>query len=96
MKAYKNLVKYTLAKGFTVSVFDGEEWAVTKSTGYNEIIEAIESVEEAELHLHILDSTNTKRTTWARVSAFGLEDEETVVDHFVNAFMDDWSEQYYS
>lgn len=96
MKAYKNLVKYTLAKGYTVSVFDGEEWAVTKSAGYNEIIEAIESVEEAELHLHILDSANTKRTTWVRVSAYGLEDDETVVDHYVNEFMDGWSAQYYS
>ena len=96
MKAYKNLVKYTLAKGYTVSVFDGEEGAVTKSTGYNEIIEAIESVEEAELHLHIRDAENTKRMAWVRVSAFGLEDEETVVDHTVNAFMDGWSEQYYS
>jgi hypothetical protein len=96
MKAYKNLVKYTLAKGYTVSVFDGEEWAATQSTSYNEIIEAIESVEEAELHLHIRDAENTKRMAWVRVSAFGLEDEETVVDHTVNEFMDAWSAQYYS
>lgn len=94
MKAYKNLVKYTLAKGYTVSVFDGEEWAVTQSTGYNEIIEAIESVEEAELNIR--DVENTKRMAWVRVSAFGLEDEETVVDHTVNEFMDAWSAQYYS
>ena len=89
-------MKYTLAKGYTVSVFDGEEWAVTQCTSYNEIIEAIESVEEAELHLHIRDVANTKRVTWVRVSAFGLEDEETVVDHSVNTFMEGWSEQYYS
>jgi len=96
MKAYKNLVKYSLAKGYTVSVFDGEEWAATQSTSYNEIIDAIESVEEAELHLHIRDAENTYRLAWALVSAFGLEDEETVVDHTVNEFMDDWSAQYYS
>lgn len=94
MKAYKNLVKYTLAKGYTVSVFDGEEWAVTQSTSYNEIIEAIESVEEAELNIR--DIENRKRMAWVRVSAFGLEDEETVVDHTVDEFMDAWSAQYYS
>ena len=94
MKAYKNRVKYTLAKGYTVSVFDGEEWAEKRSTNYKDIIDAVISVEEAELHIR--DADNTKRIAWALVSAFGLEDEETVVDHTVNEFMDDWSAQYYS
>ena len=47
MKAYKDLVKYALKNNDTVSVYDGEEWAVRRSVSFQEIVDAIESVEEA-------------------------------------------------
>jgi hypothetical protein len=49
MKAYQHLVRYALAQGNRISVYDGEEWPVRESTNAQEIIEHIESVEEAEL-----------------------------------------------
>jgi len=38
------LVKWMIAKGYTVSVFDGEEWAVKRSTKQSDINDAIEAV----------------------------------------------------
>jgi hypothetical protein len=90
MKAYKHLIKHCLSMGCTVSVWDGEEWQVKRSTGYKAIIDAIESVEEAQLRIRQKDAV----IGWALVSAFGLEDDETVVDHTCTSFMDEWSDIY--
>lgn len=95
MKAYKHLVKHALKAGHTVSVWDGEEWQVKRSTAYKSIIEAIESVEEAELRIRDT-SENVQMMGWARVSAFGLDDDETVSDHTVNEFMEAWWDSYTS
>jgi hypothetical protein len=90
MKAYKHLIKHALSMGCTVSVWDGEEWQVKRSTGYKAIIDAIESVEEAQLRIRQKEAV----IGWALVSAFGLEDDETVMDHACTSFMDEWSEIY--
>jgi hypothetical protein len=90
MKAYKHLVKYALSMGCTVSVWDGEEWQVKRSTGYKAIIDAIESVEEAQIRIRQHDVV----MGWGLVSAFGLEDDETVIDHSTTPFMEKWSETY--
>jgi hypothetical protein len=97
MKAYKHLVKYALAKGHTISVWDGEEWQVGRSVSYKDIVDAIESVEEAELKIRHSSASHTSindLVTWVRVSAFGLEDDETVVDYYDNKFMHEWSLAY--
>jgi hypothetical protein len=90
MKAYKHLIKHCLSMNCTVSVWDGEEWQVRRSNCYSHIIDAIESVEEAQLRIRQKDAI----IGWALVSAFGLEDDETVVDHTCTSFMDEWSEIY--
>lgn len=91
MKAYKHLVKFALAQNCTVSVWDGEEWQVKRSSGYKAIIEAIEGVEEAEL---IIRDNQGDKMGWARVSAFGLEDDETVINNTVTEFMNTWQASY--
>lgn len=91
MKAYKHLVIYSLAKGHTISVWDGEEWQVHMSTTMDAIIDAIESVEEALVK--ILD-TDGKYIGQALVIPFGLEDDETVADYGVNEYMETWSDEY--
>jgi hypothetical protein len=90
MKAYKHLVRYALADGANISVFDGEEWQENRSTNAAAIIAAIESVEEAELII----KNNERRIAWARVAAYGLADDETVVDYTVNDFMNAWETAY--
>ena len=90
MKAFKHLIKHSLAKGCTVSVWDGAEWQVKRSTGYKAIVAAVESVEEALLTIRL----NDEKVGWALVSAFGLEDDETVIDNPITPFMDEWDSAY--
>jgi hypothetical protein len=92
MKAFKHLIKYALKAGHTVSVWDGEEWQVKRSTGYKVIIEAVESVEEAALRIR--DNQGAVIVNSVSVQPFGLEDDETVVDYTVTPFMDAWEEAY--
>ncbi len=91
MKAYKHLVKYCLAQGMTISVWDGEEWQIKRSKSYKEINEAIESVEEANITIRDADK---EIVALAVCSAYGLEDDETVVDYSDNHFMNQWWESY--
>jgi hypothetical protein len=92
MKAYKDLVKYALKNNDNVSVWDGEEWAVRRSASFQEIIDAIESVEEAELRIRDKDGTSK---AWALIVHDPGEDEN-VADHTDNAYMDNWSDQYFN
>lgn len=91
MKAYKHLVKHALKHGYAVSVWDGEAWQLKRSTGFKSIVDAIESVEEAKLRIRDSEGNSIAMVL---VSAFGLEDGETVIDHTVNSFMDTWQESY--
>ena len=88
--AYLNLVRHALGLGYTVSVWDGEEWQVKRSTSIKAISEAVKSVDEAELRFRDRD----KIVGWARVSAFGLEPDETVMDHTTQEWLEAWSETY--
>lgn len=92
MKAYKHLVKHALAQGHTCSVWDGEEWQVSHSTKYQNIIEAIESVEEANLVIRL--AVGGERIGWAHIIPYGLEDDETVADYTCNEFMENWWSEY--
>lgn len=91
MKAYVNLIKYALKDGHTVSVWDGEEWQVKRSTGFKAIVDAVKSVEEAQLRIR---DTEGNIIGWALVSAFGLEDDETVMDFSSNQYMETWNDVY--
>jgi hypothetical protein len=91
MKAYEHLVRYALTHGARISVFDGEEWEVGDSTDQQAIIDCIESVEEAEI---VIKDPIDGRSSWARISAFGLADDETVVDHTLSSFMAAWENSY--
>ena len=91
MKAYEHLIDYALDFGFTISVWDGEEWQVKRSRDRAAIIEAVESVEEAKLRIRDLADEIVGS---ALVSAFGLADDETVVDHSVVDFLEAWAEAY--
>jgi hypothetical protein len=82
MKAYKTLVKKALAKGFTVSVWDGEEWQVKRGSKYQEIIDAIESVDFSELRIRQGDDF----IGWASI-VLDCEDEATVSDFTYNKIM---------
>jgi len=83
MKAYQHLVRYALAAGNTVSVYDGEIWEVKRSTDYQAIVDCINSVEEAEI---LIADNEGRQIGWALVSAYGLADDETVIDFGYNDY----------
>ena len=91
MKAFKHFIKHCLKAGHTVSVYDGEDWQVKRSTSYKAIVEAVESVDEAQLRVR--DSEGDV-IAWALVSAYGLADDETMMDWSDNAFTESWSDTY--
>ena len=84
--AYIHLVKTALNLGYTVSVFDGDEWQVKRSNSYKAINDAIKSVEEAQLRFRDADG---EVVGWAQVSAYGLQPDETVIDHTVKPWIDE-------
>lgn len=91
MKAYKHLIKHSLSQGFTVSVWDGEEWQVSKSSSYKAIVDAIKSVDVAELSIR----NGEGRVGWAMVSAYGLADDETVMDYTETPYMKEWESFFF-
>jgi hypothetical protein len=90
MKAYKHLVNYAIKAGLTVSVHDGEEWAVKKSVNKSEIFSAIESVEECSLRFR---DKPGELVAWAFLTPYEGE-EESVNDYSVCPFMDKWYAAY--
>lgn len=87
--AYLNLVRHAISLGYTVSVWDGEEWQVKRSSSVKAITEAVKSVDEAQLRFR----DGEKAMGWALVSAFGLEPDETVMDHSLEPWLEAWSEK---
>ena len=83
MKAYKTLVKNALSRDFSVSVWDGEEWQVKRSTKYQEIIDAIESVDFSELRIR---DSEGEFQGWASV-VLDCEDDCMVADFTYNKIM---------
>lgn len=93
--AHRHLVHWALAQGFAVSVHDGEDWAVGSSTDAAEIIEAIESVEEAQIRLRRKDNNPQARIAgWALIIPHGVSPEETVADMSAYGAMTDWFNEY--
>lgn len=95
MKAYEHLIQRALAQGFLISVDGGgNELDLVRSMDYAAIVEACEAVDEAVLFIG-----NGKRFATVLVSAFGLADDETVIDWAgahatATQWLDDWFEDY--
>ena len=83
MRAYKTLVKNALARDFTVSVWDGEEWQVSRSKIYDDIVDAIESVDFSELRIRDKDGNYQG---WASI-VLDCEPECLVADFTDNQVM---------
>lgn len=90
-KAYLTLIKNALAKDLTISVWDGEEWQVKRSTKYQDIKDAIESVEVAEIRIRDQDKNVL---AWAQIVP-DLDPEETVADYTDSQLMADLLEEEY-
>lgn len=88
-KAHAHLIAHALQLSYTISVWDGEEWQVEKSSDITKILDAVDSVDDSELRIFEGD----KVVGWARIIDDGTA-EETVSDHYINEWMEDWSKKY--
>lgn len=86
-----HLIRYAKDKGCVISVYDGEAYAVRRSSNEREIIEAINSVEEAQVIIRRAD--NGDRVAWALIIP-DLAADEKVSDCTDNDFMNEWAKQY--
>lgn len=91
MKAYRHLVKHAIDKGLTVSVWDGEEWQVKRTTSEKAVFDGIDSVEESQLRFRDKEGNIVG---WALVIDYDGEPENSVVDHTDNEWMNEWSNAY--
>jgi hypothetical protein len=92
IKAQIHLVKYCLDKGCSISVWDEEEWQVVKSRNYNEIIEAIDSVDMPELNIYDLKDNYLG---WVGIiNDRSMNPEETVYDYSGTTFLNEWDQTY--
>lgn len=87
MKAYKSLIEYALSQNYTVSVWDGEQWQVNRSTKFGTIVEAVESTK-------LLYIRNKNFPVSSVLVSSHLDDDETVIDYSDCAFMRDWFNFY--
>ncbi len=83
----KKIVADALAAGYSVSVYDGEEWALKRSTDERAILAAMGSTDADSLRLRRADGTSigTIDLVWGN-------DEDLVSDHAaseeMNAFIE--------
>lgn len=78
-KAYLKAIKAILARGWKISVYDGEEWAEKLSTSYKAVKDAIEAVEEAKLVVRKNDPERTRLGS-LYVLPYGVGPEESIAD----------------
>lgn len=92
MREYVNLVDLILARGHCVSVYTGgDEPDVEKITNRAEILEAIESVDMAEIIAYRPRGGDGDRAYWdiafwAQIIPFGVAADETVADYTDNGY----------
>ena len=85
MQEHHVLVFRWLLEGYIVSVFDGEDCSLERSRDLIEIINEIESVDEAEIFAH--KRGDHKTYAWALITPYGVEHDETVADHSTEPWM---------
>jgi len=91
MKAYRHLIKHALRKAFSISVdTGGDELDLRRSKSLKDIVDAVEACDEAVMLFR--DQENNKQG-FALVIA-GLADDETIADHSIIPWLEDWWKIY--
>lgn len=85
-----HLIRYAKAQGNVVSVYDGGDWAIKKSDNEREIMDAMNSVDEAQI---IVRDKEGNKMGWALI-VNGLDPEELVADHSDNDWFQAWNDRY--
>ena len=88
LAVFNRLISAALAKGFFVSVFDGEEWAEKRSADKAAIRAAATAVDMCELVIR--DMENNRKIGWVSIIWGNAPDgSELIADYTVSPEMED-------
>jgi len=96
-KAHLHLIKWAVARGYSVAVFGEGEYDGVHHT-YKEIKDNVEACDMGEMVL-VKPSVKTKGK-WTRKASFAYmfdydqNNDETIYDYGVNDITDDWAADY--
>lgn len=79
MAEHHILIFRLLLEGYEITVFDGEDYSLARSRNLIEIINEVESVNEAEILAYKHNDNNPH--AWALITPHDVEYDETVADH---------------
>jgi pyruvate dehydrogenase complex dehydrogenase (E1) component len=85
MRVVRKLVKDGLAAGYSVSVCDGEEWTVKRSTKLGQIVAALRTTDEDYLAFHTAAGIYVGKV----FLVYGNEPYEVVNDYSANDAMEE-------
>ena len=80
-----NLITSAIAKGFTVSVFDGEEWTVKRSLDFDTIFDALDTTD-----MNILSFRNAEGESKGKVVLVWGNDGDLISDLSASLEIDDY------
>jgi len=93
MKAHFKLVSHAVKDmGYTVSVWDGEEWQVKRSTSLPAIKDAMESVDESQLKFRDAEGNDMG---WASI-VLGNDGGDEVSDYSVSREAVTWIDTWFN
>ena len=85
MAEHHILIFRLLLEGYEITVFDGANISLERSRNLIEIINEVESVEEAEIFAY--KHGDNKTHAWAFITPYGVAHDETVADHSTELWM---------
>lgn len=96
-KAYVDLIDYALERNWSMSVWDGEEWAVTRGKERKPVLEAIHSVEGSAVRF--FDESDVYLGEAEIIWGWDMQPDETIVNWRWPAkahdHIKDWQDDYF-
>lgn len=74
-------VRNGIKLGYTVSVYDGEAWAVRNSSSVKEVIEAIQSTDEDSIKFNKMGADGKRVSVGTIYAVYGNSAGEVIADH---------------
>lgn len=77
-------VRNGIKLGYTVSVYDGEAWAVRNSSSVKEVTEAIQSTDEDSIKFNKMGADGKRVSVGSVYAVYGNSAGEVIADHSVS------------
>ena len=91
-QAHIHLIKYAIATGHKLAVYDGGEWAIKRSTDINAILDVVDSVEQSTIEIRDTDNKIVGKAVV--LLDYQQQPDETIINHTLTPFMEAWDNDY--